>query len=54
MVIFPHGALSFLSSELDEEARALQALLSSIGKPLVSIHFSWRLCLDLISTLCVF
>lgn len=33
----------FLSSELDEEAKALQALLSTVGKPVVSIHFSRRL-----------
>lgn len=31
-----------LSSELDEEAKALQALLSTVGKPVVSIHFSRR------------
>lgn len=38
----------FLSSELDEEAKALQALLSTVGKPVVSIHFSRRLFSPLI------
>lgn len=33
----------FPSSELDEEAKALLALLSTVGKPVVSIHCGRRL-----------
>lgn len=47
-VFYPY-LLVFLSSELDEESRALQALLSTISKPVVSIHFCCLISFDLFS-----
>lgn len=44
----------FFSSELDEEAKALQALLSTVGKPVVSIHFSFCVFLCPIITMTMF